>query len=109
MLEKEIIYFGKKVKLICDGKCDKAWGGNTRPKIQLDKDDEDDYVYLSDGELGIAPEFPGTSEGGCVKPLNKEDRLNKWCCRECERSSICKDGEELIVSDYSVRVYNIPR
>ncbi len=109
MLEKEIEYFGEKVKLICDGKCEKAWGINNRPKHALDINNEDDYVYLSDNELGMASEFPGTSEGGQVKPLNKEDRLNKWCCRECERSSICKDGENIVFKDFSVRVYNIPR
>lgn len=93
-MEKEILYFGQKVKLVCDGKCNKAWGINNRPRQQIDFNNEDDYVFLADDELGIAPESLGTSEGGCVKPLNIEDRLNKWCCRECERSSICKDGEE---------------
>jgi len=104
MLETEIIYFGKKVTVQCDQKCNKAWGINCRPKIQL-SDDYDDYVYLADDELGDAPIYPGTYEGGCGKPREFPDKHNKWCVRECERSSFDNDA----VQDFSVRVYNQPR
>jgi len=109
MLEKEITYFRQKTKVICDGKCEKAWGINNRPQHQLDINNEDDYVFLSDDELGIAPVDPGTYECDCAKPSFATERLNKWCCRECERSSVGKEGEELIAKDFSIRVYNIPR
>ena len=63
MLEKEILYFGQKTRIACDGKCEKAWGINNRPRVQLDKNNIDDFAYLSDDELGIAPVNPGTYEG----------------------------------------------
>lgn len=72
MLKKEIIYFGQKAIIACDGNCEKAWGSNSRPIIQLDKNNSDDFAYLSDEELGIAPEDPGTYEGNCGKPLTEE-------------------------------------
>lgn len=80
----EILYFGKTVYLSCDAKCNKAWGINSRPKVQL-SDDEDDYVYVADSLLEEAPSDPGTYEGGHAKPTNKIH--NKWCARECERST----------------------
>lgn len=112
MIEKEIIYFGQKVKVTCDGKCEKAWGINSRPKVQLDENNQDDYAYLSDDELGVAPVDPGTYEGGQAKPLNDEDKMNKWCCRECERCCMSKLNESdkpIVLEDFSKRVYNIPR
>ncbi len=86
-MEKEIIYLGIPAKVVCDEKCDKALGKNSRPKVQLSADPED-YAYLLDSELGIAPVNPGTYEGEFGKPRLKSDRLNKWCVRECERSVI---------------------
>ncbi|KEI83980.1 hypothetical protein N493_18890 (plasmid) [Clostridium botulinum B2 433] len=112
MIEKEIIYFGQKTKIACDGKCEKAWGINSRPKVQLDKNNEDDYAYLSDDELGVAPVDLGTYEGGYAKPVNDKDKLNKWCCRECERCCMSKPNKSdkpIMLEDFSVRVYNIPR
>lgn len=108
-MEKEIIYFEQKVKVICDEKCEKAWGISNRPRIQLDKNN-DDYVYLSDTELGIAPMNPGTYEGEDRKPTTKEERLNKWFCRKCERCNMSKLNDfykPIIHKDFSVRVYNI--
>ena len=68
-MQTKIIFFGQKVLLICDAKCDYAWGINWYgPKIPP------------------APEDPGTYEGGYAKPLNKTH--NKWCARECERSKL---------------------
>lgn len=112
MMEKEIIYCGQKRKIACDGKCEKAWGINCRPRVQLDEKNEDDYAYLSDIELGVAPVDPGTYEGGHSKPVSEEDKMNKWCCRECERCCISKPNEldKLIkLKDFSNRIYNIPR
>jgi hypothetical protein len=105
MLTKKIVFFGKNAIIGCDGQCSKAWGINTRPKIK-----ENGTTYFqSDEELGIAPINPGTYEGGCAKPVDSMDYLNKWCCRECERSSINEYGtepieENLILPDFSVQV-----
>ena len=106
MIKKEITSFGEKIIIACDENCEKAWGINTRPKVQLDENNGDDYYFLADGELGIAPTEPGTYEGGHVK----KDRLNKWCFRECERCYISDSGDsiyELNNSDFTKRVYNI--
>lgn len=110
-MEKLITYFGQKCKVGCDGKCNKAWGINNRPDIQL-SDNEDDFAYLSDLELGEAPEDPGTYEGGDGKPLSNHEFPNKWCVRECERCEKSRPGEyskPLILPDFTKRVYNIPR
>lgn len=89
--------------LACDGRCDKAWGINGRPSRKLSKH-PDDYVFLSDGELGTAPP-PGktvdVSDGGDMKPSAVAltsadgDRMNKWCDRSCERSTVLPTGAEL--------------
>lgn len=111
MFQKDIICFGNKIKIACDGKCEKAWGISNRPKIILDENDEDDFAYLSDDELGIAPEDPGTYEGGFGKPEANEEKLNKWCYRECERCSKIEHGENIQsnLNDFSKRVYNIEK
>jgi hypothetical protein len=108
-MEKFITYFGQKAKIVCDEKCHKAWGSNTRPKIQL-SDDEDDYAYLADDELGVAPVDPKTYEGGEGKPAFKTLIGNKWCVRECERCNMSRPGEydqPLKPHDFSKRFYNI--
>ena len=103
MLQKEITWFGEKCILACDGKCHKAWGINSRPTRQL-SENEDDYEFLSDNELGEAPENPGTYEGGYGK---NPKSLNKWCARECERSEIVDDGESIILKNFDKPVKNI--
>lgn len=108
-MQKHITYCSRKAILYCDGNCDKAWGKSSRPKIQLDENDIDDYYFLADSELDIAPEDPRTYEGFEMvgKPKNEADKLNKWCARECERSSIndlLSKGIE--VKDFSKRYYN---
>jgi hypothetical protein len=111
MKEDIITYFGQKAKVACDGKCEKAWGRNNRPSIHFDDDDDDDNAFLSDDELGDAPEDPGTYEGGHAKPINNKEFPNKWCVRECERCVISKPGkynETLILKDFSKRRYNQP-
>lgn len=85
MISKVIMYFGRQAVLACDARCDKAWGINARPRVQL-SDDPNDYAFRADHELGTAPVDPGTYEGGHAKPASPERRLNKWCARECERS-----------------------
>lgn len=112
MLKKEIIWFGKNAVLCCDGKCNKAWGMNNRPKNQL-SDNEDDYEYLADHELDDAPVDPGTYECDHAKPtvvgLGLRARLNKWCARECERSVIAVGDEAIKLPDLSKRYPNIKR
>lgn len=96
-----IVYFGRQRELRCDGRCDKAWGINGRPRVLLSERD-DDSVYLPDRLLGTAP-GPGEtvclSEGGHLKPSNvpfEGDILYpKWCVRECERSAIDEDPPDL--------------
>lgn len=111
MISTSIIFFNDLCLVSCDGKCDKAWGISNRPKIQL-SDDEDDFEYRSDSELAPAPSHPGTWEGGEGKPndrLNPEFKHNKWCVRECERSTITSFSERIILPDFSNRIRNIPQ
>ncbi len=108
VITKEVVAFGRKTLIGCDAQCDKAWGVNQRPKIQL-SDNPDDYVFLADHEVGTAPVNPGTYEGGHGKPSNPEDRLNKWCFRECERSTSCRAGEPMIYPNFMERRYNMPQ
>lgn len=107
--ETIITYFGKPTRVKCDRKCNKAWGINNRPSLQL-SDDEDDIVWLSDEELGEAPTDPGTYEGGDAKPLSPDHFPNRWCVRECERcekSNPDEHGLPLVLKDWSKRVFNI--
>jgi hypothetical protein len=107
MIAKQITFFGHTLILACDANCSKAWGINSRPKVQL-SDSEDDYAFLADGELAEAPVDPGTYEGECAKPQTESARLNKWCCRECERHVMVKPGEEFELPDFGQRRYNCP-
>lgn len=124
-ISKSITYFGQSCFLSCDANCTKAWGMNNRPKLYRTVSgqyealtfeqscdealvpDGDDYCYLADGELGIAPIDPGTYEGDQAKPRNSTQRLNKWCARECERSSIDDPGDKVELKDLSKRFYNM--
>lgn len=105
MIAKAILYMGESTILICDGRCNKAWGVNNRPKEQLSTD-EDDFEYFADYELGNAPLNPGTYEGGDGKPINTIHRLNKWCARECERSRRVNNLEKFELLDFSKRIKN---
>ncbi len=89
--------------LSCDYRCDKAWGVSQRPRVQINEADLDDFAFLSDDELGVAPVNPGTYEGGHGKPRNGVH--NKWCYRECERSYLAPSEKP----DFSRRVYNKPQ
>ena len=106
MHTKQILYLGQQMLLACDGKCNKAWGITKRPKEQLGAD-VDDVAYLADGELGDAPAFPGTYEGGWTKPRDPGG-MNKWCSRECERSAIANNAKALTLPDWSRRAVNQP-
>lgn len=95
----------------CDGKCHKAWGVNGRRlengNIRMASSDEEDVIYLSDNDV---PDVANTSqflEGGEGKPeiIGKH---NKWCMRECERSSWTKGLEDPKILDFSYEVYNMP-
>jgi hypothetical protein len=110
--EKRITYFGQPAKVACDGRCDKAWGGNSRALVQLgDGTDVDDFAWLADDEMGTAPLDPGTYEGEHGKPIAafSADDMNKWCVRECERCVMSEPGEvdeELPLRDFARRFYN---
>mgnify|MGYP003404605358 FL=1 len=127
-MEKIIQYFGQKAKVACDEKCNKAWGGNSRPRIYPeisdtkifglgddsiypddDSIDVNDYGYCSDLELPEAPIKSDGDEGGDFKPINKNEIGNKWCVRECERCVMSKPNEydkPLKLKDFSKRLYN---
>jgi len=108
MIAKPITYFGKNVILVCDGQCHKAWGNSQRPRTALSHpQDDDNFAFLSDGELEEAPIDPGTYEGRDGKPRDLRDRLNKWCARECERSVIIRANEDFSLPDLSIRRFNI--
>lgn len=111
MNEAVITYCGQQAKVVCDRQCNKAWGINTRPRVQL-SDDEDDYAFLADGELGDAPIDPGTYEGQDGKPESPNEFPNRWCVRECERSSMSEPGKwkfPLPVRTFDERRPNIPK
>ena len=109
MFRKEIVWFADRCVLACDGRCDKAWGINNRPRhVPPDACDDDDFAFLADDELGTAPEHPGTWEGGDGKDPRS---LNKWCARECERSRIFEDDEVITPSAlplFATRLWNLP-
>lgn len=96
---------------LCDMRCDKAWGVNGRRHFEgvsrVLSDDEDDVVYLADGETGIAPLDTGVYEAGQGKP-SVPDHHTKWCLRECERSAVVDVGERLACFDLSKPLYNQP-
>lgn len=108
ILVKAIRFFDELVVLACDGRCEKAWGINSRPRVQLSDDNPDDYEFLADGELPEAQRDPGTYEGECAKPKDYSDptRQNKWCARECERHTMVQCGV-LKLRDFSKRRRNI--
>lgn len=85
----------------CDGKCDKAFGTMERPKVHLSPTEYDDYAFLADDEVGIAPRS-GVWDGGQGKPIDGENPeqnwLNKWCIRSCERYQEAKIGEPIDLS-----------
>lgn len=111
MFTKKIVFFGQERILACDGKCNKAWGINSRDKIHFDKEsDYDDYAYYADHEVGEAPICPGTWEGGHGKPINAKsgDDMNKWCARECERSVMEGLHKPITLRDFTQRLYNDP-
>lgn len=108
MICKPILYFGKNVILVCDAQCNKAWGNNNRPFVRLSQR-QDDIEWLSDEELSEAPANPGTYEGDEAKPTYSEERLNKWCARECERSRIVDPCEDFKLHDWTKRVQNIQK
>lgn len=104
-----IRYVGQEMSIVCDARCDKAWGTVDRPSVQLDDEDEDDFAWLADHELGTAPDTSSTSEGSDVKPVTiGELRHNKWCARSCERSSLPRPGAVFELKTFERRFYNIP-
>lgn len=110
MAEAMILYFGQQAKVCCDLNCGKAWGINSRPKVQL-SDNPDDYAFLADVELGEAPSDPGTYEGGHAKPASPSEFPNKWCVRECERCEMSSPGEWMLplgIRSFAERRYNVP-
>ena len=73
MIRTEGTFCFKPVAITCDGRCDLAWGINWRGR-----------------KAPKAPIDPGTYEGGEGKPQPPYPpaKHNKWCVRECERSTM---------------------
>lgn len=86
--EKFVLFCGRMARFACDGNCGKAWGISARPRVFLSGNDEDDYEYLADGELGEAPARSETTEGGYDKPQLARGAadMNRWCARRSRRS-----------------------
>jgi len=123
---KTVLFGGRTAVLVCDGRCDKAWGINNRPRLYFQENllvpralapgerprDPDDTVYLSDASLGTAPADPGTYEGDHGKPsaapLTDPARMNKWCARECERCALLEPGEALVPPNLARPRPNMP-
>lgn len=99
-----IPFIGQKMRVACDGRCDKAWGMNVRPRTYLSDNDRDNFCYVPDNELGQAPADPGTYEYSDGKPTSNEEFPNKWCVRECERCYKSSPGQWHI----DVKVGNLP-
>lgn len=114
MIQKDVRFFGKVVTLTCDGRCDKAWGINSRRKkfFVPEKEDLDDFVYLGDDELGKA-RLPMTSEDSDMRPSNAPvtdgQVMNKWCARECERCRMQDPDTLLMIPNMKTPVPNKPR
>jgi len=113
-------FSGVPVVFVCDRKCNKAWGQNLRQRRQIAENDiclqrllvgayhaEDFWELVPDGELGEAPEKPGSYEGVDAKPLPPVDSHNRWCVRECERCETYEPGEPLYVHNFDKPVPNI--
>ena len=109
MINKTITFLGQTAIVACDEKCEKAWGINKRKKKYLSTTNKDKWEFYSDDELKIAPIDPKSYEGGYGKPINKDDRLNRWCVRQCERHFFGKPGDKIILPDFSKRELNIPK
>lgn len=112
MYREAIIPFcGQTAKVICDSKCNKAWGYSSRPHEKV-TGKEDDIMWYADHELGEAPKDPGSYEGTHGKPESPDEFPNKWCVRECERCEMSNPGEynkPLELTNWDERVYNIKR
>jgi hypothetical protein len=95
LLARSIVFCGRSMVVACDGRCDRAWGVQERPRTALSPGDPDDFVWLGD-EHEDARTTPGrehlVSEGGDLRPsdvaLSPGDSvlMNRWCARACERS-----------------------
>ena len=90
--QKKIVFFGQDCHLYCDGKCYKAWGINSRPRVKIDGKE----YWVSDKEFEYAPYDPGTYEDAPGKPMMRSGRdMNKGWARDCARSHIVDYGEKL--------------
>jgi hypothetical protein len=106
-LLKLVLYCGQPMAVTCDARCDKAWGIEQRPSAPMpDAVNGDDFEWLADDELGTAPEDPGTYEGDDAKPRTPDERMNRWCVRQCERHTFAAMGERVELRDFSRRVPN---
>jgi len=88
-MDKVITFMQQPMRIACDERCNKAWGRNARPRVEVDGD----LQWMSDDELGTAPVHSGTTEGEDAKPINKAEFGNKWCVRQCERCACSRMGE----------------
>ena len=95
LLARAIVFCGRPLVLVCDGRCDLAWGNDRRPRISHSAD-PDDFTWVGDDDPMCSPGAPApgdlSSEGDELKPStaalanSDSSRMNKWCARQCERS-----------------------
>jgi hypothetical protein len=99
LLARPILFCDDWAIITCDGRCDKAWGMQNRPKRMLSAD-PDDYVYLADDDpmIGQTPNSSELgSEGDEEKPSDSALQakysylMNRWCARACERATMLTD------------------
>lgn len=115
------VFCGFSVRFVCDRRCEKAWGMNSRPYRAFPEVSaegvalmvaagitrgDDFHEYLADGEVDEAPANPGTYEADHGKPMHPAQH-NKWCVRECERCETVDPGKPLYVHDFTKRVPNL--
>jgi hypothetical protein len=61
---------------------------------------------LTDSEVDDAQKCAGTWESGHGKPQSADEAPNKWCVRECERSTLIGDNDVLAIDDFDKPVFN---
>lgn len=109
MNDVTIMFYGCEAQIVCDRRCDKAWGVNSRPHVHL-SGCAFDFVFLADGELRDAPDDPGTRVVGESKPLSPDHFPSLWCLHECERSAlslVCGLPNLPMPLDFSRRIANM--
>ena len=76
-METKVLFFGQRVIVSCDLDCEHAWG-----------------ISWIGEKFDTAPDDPGTYADADSKPMHPS-KHNKWCVRECERSTMRDDEDSM--------------